>query len=138
MVNYMKTKITSISIIAAIVATLFLTACDPASVTEHKLHPEVSDVGTFDGCEVKYVNRGYRDDSFFLAKCGDTATQTSIYAQGKTTARVTSITQQINTLNAEKQALEKVEADRQSALKKLSPEERAALLGFPASSSATQ
>jgi len=34
-------------------------------------HPTTSYVGTFDGCDVKRINRGKEKDSFFIARCGD-------------------------------------------------------------------
>jgi len=34
-------------------------------------NPTTSYVGTFDGCDVKRINRGKEKDSFFIARCGD-------------------------------------------------------------------
>jgi hypothetical protein len=55
---------------------------------EHKkTHPEVTVVGTFDGCEVKYYDRGNYTENFFISKCvgevsSDTTTQTSLQRVG--------------------------------------------------------
>jgi hypothetical protein len=99
--------------------------------------PEVTTVANVDGCVVKYVDRGYDSKSFYLAKCGDTSTMSQYYHVGKTTARKTMITQQINTLTAERAALDQQDNVRQQALGKLTPDERAALFG-PASDATAQ
>jgi predicted small lipoprotein YifL len=127
-------------------ATLFaLTACGgPPSAEEQakedkkqklQTEGEVSVIGTFDGCEVKYVNRYYRDNSFYLARCSvpdgaasaPTSTVTHHYDErvGKTNQLRTrvEITQEIAKLQEEAKAAEV----RESALAKLSAEERKAL-----------
>ena len=43
-------------------------------------NPEITDIGEFDGCAVRYVNRGTHDRSFYLAKCDTpSATVTNNY-----------------------------------------------------------
>lgn len=87
-------------------------------------NPEINFVGVYDGCEVKYVDRGYQVRSFFIAKCGNTTTTTRNYSEqsGKTTVfrRSTVITQEIEKLEAEKAAA----LTKENALSKLSDEEK--------------
>lgn len=98
--------------------------------------PELVEIGTFDGCTVKYVNRYYRDRSFYLARCQDTATLTQQYteSQGKTQVARTrvQITQEIARLEQEREVLDK----KESALKKLTVAERQALGLDPANDAA--
>ena len=90
-------------------------------------NPDVNFVGVYDGCEVKFIDRGYHDQSFFIAKCGDTTTLTRNYTekQGKSTVnrRSTVITQEIEKLEAEKSAV----IAKERALSKLTIEEKKAL-----------
>ena len=76
-------------LLAALMAAL-LSACSdrPAKVS-------VEDVGEFDGCTVKFVDRGSNTNSFFLAKCNSTATTTKNYSTGgkaPSARRVTTVT----------------------------------------------
>jgi hypothetical protein len=91
--------------------------------------PEVIYIGQFDGCDVKYINRGYQINSFYLASCVGATTTTMQYTEksGKSTnyRTITTINKEINSLEAEKRAMEA----REAALNKLTPEERNALLG---------
>ena len=127
-------KIKSQSLCGVLVALgvlVGLTACsDPkeeALAQKLQSTPELVEVGTFDGCTVKYVNRYYRDRSFYLARCQDTTTLTQQYmeSQGKTQVARTrvQITQEMAQLEKERDALDK----KESALKKLTPAERQAL-----------
>jgi uncharacterized lipoprotein YehR (DUF1307 family) len=117
----MKYKLLTISVL-----TVMLAGCGDDAAQQAKLtNPDITKLGTFDGCEVKYVDRGYESNSFYMAKCGNTVTQSSLFQSGKIQERMTSITQQMDALTAEKQAL----ATREEALNKLTPEERAALIG---------
>ena len=89
--------------------------------------PAINNVGTFDGCEVKFIDRGYHNFSFYIAKCGNTTTTTRNYTEqsGKTTVnrRSTVIAQEIQKLETEKAAA----VSKERALEKLSPEEKALL-----------
>ncbi len=118
--------------LAGLAVVALLAACAPspqeqARIEELQKNPEISVVGTFDGCEVKFVNRYYRDHSFYLARCADTSTTTRQFteAQGKSQVGRTrvDITQHVERLQAELRELDA----REQALKKLSPEERKAL-----------
>ena len=40
--------------------------------------PEIVQIGIFNGCNVSYVNRGYQVNSFYIAKCNNTETRTTI------------------------------------------------------------
>jgi hypothetical protein len=84
-------------------------------------NPKTGVIGTFDGCEVSYVNRGYRDNSFYLAKCpAASGTLSGLYRSGKSTYPTQTITIQDAEATLKAQAEEK----RNNALAKLTPEER--------------
>ena len=51
--------------------------------------PEIVQIGTFDGCNVSYVNRGYQVNSFYIAKCNNTETRTTIEQHPKRGTNVT-------------------------------------------------
>lgn len=112
-----------------ILATLALTACGRTTEEAKALlaNPDVINVGTYDGCEVKYIDRGYRESSFYLARCGNTATTTRNWKeqQGKTQVfrQSTVITQEIDKLQSEKIQAEQFE----QAMSKLTPQEKKAL-----------
>lgn len=88
-----------------------------------KKAPIIETLGTFDGCVTKFVNRGRTDNSFYLAKCGNTTTTSQQYSSGRSTVTNISITQQIDQLQSQADELRL----KQEAIKKLSPEERKAL-----------
>jgi major membrane immunogen (membrane-anchored lipoprotein) len=113
-----------------ILAAVLLVGCGGRTDEQAKAmlsNPDVNEVGTFDGCEVKYVDRGYHAYSFYIARCGNTTTATRNYTEqsGKTTVnrRSTVIAQEIQKLEAEKAAA----VTKEKALEKLSPEEKALL-----------
>jgi major membrane immunogen (membrane-anchored lipoprotein) len=115
---------------ALLVASALLTGCGSRTDEQAKAmltNPDIVNVGTYDGCEVKFIDRGYQTQSFYLAKCNNTTTVTHNWMQqnGKSTTfrRSTVITQEIEKLQAEKTAAE----TKEKALEKLSAEERAAL-----------
>lgn len=111
-----------IAVIAAALAALtLLTGCEEQD--RKRANPVVMSLGTFDGCTVKYVDRGYERDSFFLARCGDTVATTGRVPSGKTTRDSLTITQEISKLEAERAAA----TARERALGKLSTDERKAL-----------
>ena len=90
-------------------------------------NPSVQDVGVFDGCEVKYVNRGYQDQSFYIARCNDTTTTTrnrwEKHGKTSTFQRETAITQELEKKQAEVDELKQ----KAEALSKLSPADKRAL-----------
>lgn len=51
--------------------------------------PEIVQIGTFDGCNVSYVNRGNQSDSFYIAKCNNTETRTTIEQHQKSGTKIT-------------------------------------------------
>lgn len=51
--------------------------------------PEIVQIGTFDGCNVSYVNRGYQVNSFYIAKCNNTETRTTIEQHPKSGTKIT-------------------------------------------------
>jgi hypothetical protein len=118
-------------ICAALVAgSALLTGCGGRTDEQAKemlTNPDINFVGVYEGCEVKYVDRGYQAKSFYLARCSNTTTTTRNYYEqsGKTTVfrSSTVITQELDKLQAEKAAAE----TKERALEKLTPTERAAL-----------
>ena len=112
------------------VAAIMLAGCSQRSAEQAEAmltNPDINFVGVYDGCEVKYVDRGYQVKSFYLAKCGGTTTTTRNYSEqvGKTTEfrRSTAITQEIEKLEAEKA----VAVTKEKALEKLTHEEKSVL-----------
>lgn len=109
-----------------LIATTLLAGCNEE---EEALlaKPSITDIGEFDGCDVKFVNRGYEKFSFYIAKCGTTSTSTTNYttSHGKSSTfhRKTLITKEIEKLQAEKADLDA----KSVALEKLTPAERKAL-----------
>ena len=66
-----------------IVGVMLLASCTDDEARHLLANPSVSMVGTFDGCEVKFVNRGYSSTSFYIARCGDTDTATRNWTEGQ-------------------------------------------------------
>jgi len=116
-----------LKIAAVLTIILAIAGCDDGVIAAKKMNPVITNIGDFDGCNVKYVDRGYTSDSFFMAKCGDTVTQSNTYQSGKTSQRMMTITQKINDLTAERAALVKEEEAKQAALAKLSVQDQTAL-----------
>jgi len=117
---------------ALLAASALLTGCGARTDEQAKemlTNPDINFVGVYEGCEVKYVDRGYQIKSFYIAKCGNTNTVTQNYNEqsGKTTVfrRSTVITQEIEKLQAEKAVAE----TKEKALSKLSNEDKK-LLGI--------
>lgn len=115
-----------------------LTGCsDPAEqarAAQLQQHPEFQRVGIFNGCEVTFVNRYYRDSSFYIARCGNTATSTQQFeeVQGKSRVQRTrvSITEELEAIDEQRTKLQeeaKTLEKREAALAKLTPADRAAL-----------
>jgi hypothetical protein len=107
------------------VACLFLVGCNEEQDALYK-NPVVQNVGQYEGCDVKFVNRGYQNVSFYIAKCGQTVTTTSNYEtkSGKTTVfnRNTTIVDIDNEIDRLKQEKERI-AVLETAKKKLTAEE---------------
>lgn len=110
-------------IAAAVAASSLLVGCKNEEYEKKKANPDITVIGTFDGCEVKYVDRYYSSDSFYLARCGDTTAVTGRVRSGKTTRNSLTITQEINRLTAERDAA----MIQENALSKLTADERKAL-----------
>jgi len=137
----MKQRIVNLGIAAAAGALVIaggLVGCsspeEQARAEELMRNPEIVVVGTFDGCEVKYVNRYHRDNSFYLARCGTTSASTQQYEETQGKSRVArtrlTITQELAQLDKQRETLKVEQAaaeKREAAIAKLSPEERAAL-----------
>lgn len=50
-------------------------------------HPNVSVIGTFDGCEVKYYERGYTSENFYIAKCVNSESSTTVSSTQRTSGK---------------------------------------------------
>lgn len=79
------------------VCILALSGCNLYEKEDAKLaNPVITSKGTYDGCEVKFVDRGYQTESFYLARCveGDTSTTTQHYEyrSGKANLQRSSVT----------------------------------------------
>jgi hypothetical protein len=117
----------TLSITGLLICASLLTGCNEKE-DSLRAAPETSAIGTFDGCEVSFVNRGYNELSFYMAKCpGNSTTTTQNYRvkSGKSTVfkRSTVIAQEIEALQVEKNESE----SKEKALEKLSPAERKTL-----------
>ena len=51
--------------------------------------PEIVTIGIFGGCNVSYVNRGNQVNSFYIAKCNNTETRTTIEQHPKSGTKIT-------------------------------------------------
>lgn len=112
----------SIRVVMILSVMVSLTGCFGQEQAVLLVKPEITEIGEFDGCTVKFVNRGYNIDSFFIARCSDTTVTTRNYTEqsGKTTTarRITVIENEFTPTK---------EQVKESALSKLSAEERAVL-----------
>ena len=52
-------------------------------------NPEIVQIGIFEGCNVSYVNRGNQVNSFYIAKCNNTETRTTIEQHPKSGTKIT-------------------------------------------------
>lgn len=87
--------------------------------------PKVTSIGEFEGCDVKFVNRGYETRSFYLAHCdapSSTVSDIYSYQQGKVTKYAT----KLSSVTKEVECDEECQKQKliASALKKLSKQER--------------
>lgn len=115
-------------LITAVVAATLLSGCNIGDrEAELRANPKIVPIGVIDGCNVKYVDRGYASDSFYISVCqpGVTASAGWTIKSGKSTTQRSSITvtKEIEQLQAEKDAIDA----RSRAMEKLTPAERAAL-----------
>lgn len=102
-------------------------------------HPRVSVVGTFDGCEVKYVDRFYKEKSFYIARCAPAPSGAAMAPTETTTGFYNELAgtrnephQQVAITTSDPVSTEQSLAllNRQKALDKLTELDRAAL-GLP-------
>ena len=112
---------------SAMTMMFFLTGCNNEEAQAKLNNPQTINIGEFDGCEVKFVDRGYESNSFYIAKCGNTTTTTRHWRETRGKSQVnrssTVITQEIESLQEEKKKVEMTE----KAMSKLSDEEKKAL-----------
>lgn len=141
-----------------LIASCFLTACSSGTpeeikkqkeefeqrekIREEKLNnPVVKTIGVFDGCEVKFYERGYTTENFYIARCSNSKTNTTTSFDrtgGKYPRDIprVSITQEIEEVNKNIDELNKKKSDLvqkqkqeivDSAKQKLSKEEMEAI-----------
>jgi hypothetical protein len=113
--------------LCVLMLALMLTGCN-GQQDALRAAPETSVIGTYDGCEVSFVNRGYQELSFYMAKCPGNSTSTTrnyTVKSGKHTEfkRSTVIFHEIEALQVEKAAAEV----KEKALEKLTSAELKAL-----------
>ena len=77
-------------LICVIVFMLIFTLINDSEKNKQLLQkPEIVQIGIFDGCNVSYVNRGYQVNSFYIAKCNNTETRTTIEQHPKSGTKIT-------------------------------------------------
>lgn len=106
-----------------ILLALMLTACGDPDPNAPKPMLAVKKVHNIDGCEVKWIDNPY-GPNFYIARCGDTVTNTWQRQSGKT--QITEATINVNSEAELRKRLAEIEA-RNKALAKLSAEEKKAL-----------
>ena len=118
-----------VTLALAAVAVFALSGC--GEINEKYKNPVVEPLSAeVDGCLVKYVNRGYVSNSFYIARCpglGDTVTTTS-QTGGKGNSLMTAVTRtETEAERVARDQAERLAAQKKSALSKLTVEERRAL-----------
>jgi len=106
-----------------IALALLLTACGESDPNAPKPMLAVKKVHQIDGCEVKWIENPY-GANFYIARCGETVTNTWQRQSGKT--KITEATINVNSEQELRKRLAEIEA-RNKALAKLSAEEKKAL-----------
>ncbi len=108
-----------------------LSGCESEENIRLLANPSVIDIGVFDGCDVKFVDRGRDERSFYIARCGAAATQTTTsnfrQPQGKS-----SVFRRSTVIATEIEALKKEQAESEAIEKALAgvPKEKRAALGL--------
>lgn len=100
--------------------TLMTSGCSPSDPNAPKPTPKIIATVEVDGCEVKYIDNP-QYPNFYIARCGNTVTNTWQRRSGKTTITEASIN--VNSEEELRRRLAEVEA-RNKALKKLSDEDK--------------
>jgi hypothetical protein len=115
------------------VIALGMTGCNEEAQAKMK-KPAIINIGMIDGCEVKWVDRGYKEYSFYVAHCNTTTVTTSGYETGGKSSEHIPVAVIVDEQKMEatrealamQKELEEMRA-RDSALAKLTPAEKAAL-----------
>lgn len=75
--------------IAAILSVFTLAGCNEEKIA----NPDIYNVGTYEGCDVKYIDRGAQSRSFYVAKCTvPSTTVTNSVPSGKTSYQTATVT----------------------------------------------
>lgn len=123
----------SLVVSTAIVSVMALTGCKEED--ELLKNPQTKDIGTFEGCDVKYVDRGYQSKSFYLAKCpGNKTSHTTTWLETQQKSLVNrqniAVTDDVQCDTPEQAKAKAEDAAKSAAIAKLTPVERK-LLGLP-------
>ena len=125
-INYGGIIMKKILLSIMIVMCFGLSACDE-ELAAKRANPDIITIGEIDGCTVKYINRGYQYESFYIAKCNSTVAITSGYETGGKSSR--HVTQAVivdeSSINIQLAELQQ----KKAALDKLTPDEKV-LLGI--------
>ena len=114
-------------LLTLLVAGVVLVSISGCKQEELRANPAIIPIGNFKGCDVSYVDRGYRQDSFYIADC-ETAIATTGETGGKNSTHVANIQNISGLSQEEKDMIERNRSVvRQSALSKLTPEEKTVL-----------
>ncbi len=110
--------------LSVLVIALALVGCKQE---ELRANPAIVSIGHFKGCDVSYVDRGYRHESFYIATCENSVVTTG-ETGGKNSTPMVNIQNLSGLTQEEKDMIERNRnVARQSALSKLTPEEKAVL-----------
>lgn len=83
----------SLALVRVCAVVFLLTGCAESEEAKRLAKdPKLVDIGVFEGCTVKYVNRYYESKSFYLARCGETVAATRMMPSGKTSMQKLEVT----------------------------------------------
>ena len=86
-------RVRSRALVRVCAVVFLLTGCAESEEAKRLAKdPELVDIGVFEGCTVKYVNRYYESRSFYLARCGETVATTRMMSSGKTSMQKLEVT----------------------------------------------
>lgn len=114
------------SIIASIAVLLLISGCEPTAgqiaADELRVTPRIMLVGTINNCEVSYIDRGYKEDSFYMAECPSksvitTRNYTDQVGKVMTKKHSTLISQETEEMQIKKQREDAVKAAKEKLTK---------------------
>ncbi len=130
MISFSKGKLTHFAVMIAVAiaatgcsspeekAALEKAQAEAEAKAEYKRkNPEITLVGTFDGCEVKFYERGWTSENFYIAKCVNAEKTTTVSSFERVGGKFShdvekfDITKEISAVEAEKEKMEKYIAE---------------------------